>query len=177
MIWFCTCADFTSQADTTGLNVSFTSSITGPLTNLHWDFGDGTTSASINPAHHYTTAGKYYVCLDANGSGCSSTKCDSITVSDFTGIENLRDRIFDLKVYPNPFNAQTNIEYELRAPAEIKIEIFSIIGKRVALFGNGIEPAGKHHLTWNAGEVSAGVYLLRLSVNGEKYNHRLHVIR
>ena len=48
-----------------------------------WDFGDGSTSTSVDPSHTYAAAGMYYVCLtitDTIGGGCTDTKCDSIHV-------------------------------------------------------------------------------------------------
>ncbi|HXH19782.1 MAG TPA: PKD domain-containing protein [Chitinophagales bacterium] len=171
-------ADFTYEADSTGLNLTFTAITEGNPTDIIWNFGDGNFSATHNPLHHYSQAGTYLVCIDASTSqSCTVSHCESVAVFDYTSIFSLNMGGVSLKVYPNPFNTETSIEYELRSPAEIKIEIFSIIGKQAAFFDYGNQAAGKHYRTWNAAGVAAGVYLLRLHVNGEKYNHRLHVIR
>jgi len=167
---------FTPQADSTGLNISFTAIAPVNVYNLSWDFGDGAVSTIINPTHHYSDAGNYYVCLSVSSPACSYTYCDSIAVYDYTGRDHPADRIFDFKAYPNPFNSLTTIEYELQMPAEITVEIFNIIGKQVAFFDKGFESPGRHHLRWNAGGVPSGVYLLKLNASGEKYNHLLHVI-
>lgn len=75
--------------------VSFTDAtnlgITGAAT-YYWDFGDGTSSASQNPTHNYTTPGTYSVSLTVtNSGGCSKTlvktayiKVLSIPVANFS---------------------------------------------------------------------------------------------
>jgi len=69
--------------------------------------------------------------------------------------------------YPNPFNAGTVIEFELPVAAEIRLEIFDILGRRVARPANGRFRAGLHRVYWsgradNGAEVTSGVYLYRL---------------
>lgn len=48
-----------------------------------WTFGDGTTFSGMNASHLFTKSGKYYVCLKVTryDSSCTSTWCDSITVT------------------------------------------------------------------------------------------------
>ncbi len=81
-------ADF-SGTPTSGaapLNVTFTDLSTGIPTSWSWDFGDGITSTSQNPAHAYTTDGQYTVTLivsNADGSD-TATKSNYITVGSGT---------------------------------------------------------------------------------------------
>ena len=63
----------------------------GPfITSWDWDFGDGGISSAQNPAHTYTTAGTYMVCLTVtNADGRTNTYCSSVEVypnpiADFT---------------------------------------------------------------------------------------------
>ncbi|MBL6915355.1 MAG: PKD domain-containing protein, partial [Planctomycetes bacterium] len=51
------------------LPVTFTSTSTGEISSLAWDFGDGATSSALNPTHTYTEAGTYTVTLTASGPG------------------------------------------------------------------------------------------------------------
>lgn len=54
----------------------------GPFTYA-WNYGDGNTGTAAGGSYHsYASTGTYYVCLTvSNGAGCSSTYCDSITIS------------------------------------------------------------------------------------------------
>jgi len=54
------------------LTVNFTNFTIGTVTSYSWNFGDGATNSSMNPAHTYTNAGNYTVTLTANGPGGKS---------------------------------------------------------------------------------------------------------
>ena len=73
--------------------------------------------------------------------------------------------------YPNPFNPSTMIPYQLPAAMHVRLEVFNILGQRIATLVDGERPAGFHTASWDAtdaaGEaVAAGVYLYRLSGDG-----------
>jgi PKD repeat protein len=68
-------ADFQASATsgTAPLALNFTASVQGAATGFLWDFGDGSTSGSRNPAHVYETPGTYTVSLTVTGPGGSAT--------------------------------------------------------------------------------------------------------
>ncbi len=73
--------------------------------------------------------------------------------------------------YPNPFNPSTMIPYQLPAAMQVRLEVFNILGQRVATLVDGERPAGFHTASWDATDaagqaVGAGVYLYRLSGDG-----------
>ena len=75
--------------------------------------------------------------------------------------------------YPNPFNPSTIIPYQLPAPTRVRLEVFNILGQRVATLVYGERPAGFHTAAWNATDASgrgvgSGVYLYRLLGGGER---------
>jgi len=66
--------------------------------------------------------------------------------------------------YPNPFNPSTLIEYELPSGGNVKLIIYSIIGKEVTSLVDNYQSAGKHSIAWNGKnklgqDVSSGIYL------------------
>ncbi|MBP7697472.1 MAG: S8 family serine peptidase [candidate division Zixibacteria bacterium] len=65
--------------------------------------------------------------------------------------------------YPNPFNPTTTISFTLPTPGDVTLEVFNVLGQRVAVLASGPYGAGTHHVEWNASGVSSGVYLYRLS--------------
>ncbi|MCP4580908.1 MAG: T9SS type A sorting domain-containing protein [candidate division Zixibacteria bacterium] len=64
--------------------------------------------------------------------------------------------------YPNPFNASTTIKYNLPTTSEVTIEIYDILGRKIETLLNDIKQAGYHQATWNACEVSSGLYFYRI---------------
>ena len=73
--------------------------------------------------------------------------------------------------YPNPFNPSTIIPYQLPTSMHVRLEVYNLLGQRVATLVDGEQPAGFHTASWDATDeagvaVGAGVYLYRLSGDG-----------
>jgi len=75
---------------------------------------------------------------------------------------------FDLKAnYPNPFNPTTTIAFDLPEASQVTLEVFDMMGRRVATLVNGDMAAGRYEAAWNAradngSSVASGVYIYRL---------------
>ena len=83
--------------------------------------------------------------------------------------------------YPNPFNPATVIPYELAASAQVRLEVFNLLGQRVATLVDGYQAAGAHTAMWTATDaasraVSAGVYLYRLTVDSQQQTGRMVLV-
>ncbi len=74
---------------------------------------------------------------------------------------------FELKQnYPNPFNPSTTITYQLDKTGNVSLEVYDILGKRVAtLLDNKTFTAGSHSIRFNARDLVSGVYFYRLILN------------
>ena len=60
--------------------------------------------------------------------------------------------------YPNPFNAQTTVLYELPHEADVEIRVFDVLGRTVEHQHNGLMRAGTHEFRWNAESEPSGLY-------------------
>ena len=67
------------------------------------------------------------------------------------------------QIYPNPFNAEATIAYSLAQTGQTSIEIYNLMGQKVADLFSGIQSAGEYSLNWQAGEYASGVYLVKLT--------------
>ena len=90
-----------------------------------------------------------------------------ITLADVaTGIDDAHTVVpaaFSLEPnYPNPFNASTTIRYAVPTPSEIRLTVYDITGSKVAVLDQGLKTAGLHAVTFNADNLSSGLYLYRL---------------
>jgi hypothetical protein len=66
------------------------------------------------------------------------------------------------QAYPNPFNPSTVIKYELPMQSHVTLSVYNTIGQRVALLIDDQQDAGYREVTFNANELSSGVYFYRL---------------
>ena len=69
--------------------------------------------------------------------------------------------------YPNPFNPTTNIRYRLPTKSEVKIEIYNILGHKVATLVNEIREPGVHTVNWDASFMASGLYLYQILIENE----------
>ena len=100
------------------------------------------------------------------------------TLSDPRIVQNPKDKILRPREpylgqnNPNPFNASTEIEYELPKETIIKMEITDLIGRRVKLLFEGFKHAGSYKILWDSTDdnhidVPSGVYFYKLTVSGD----------
>ena len=74
--------------------------------------------------------------------------------------------------YPNPFNPSTLIPYQVPTAARVRLEVFNVLGQRVATLVDEERSAGVHTAVWDATDaagraVGAGVYFYRLRSAGQ----------
>ncbi len=83
--------------------------------------------------------------------------------------ENSAVHSFELRQnYPNPFNPNTTIDFSLSYETEVKLEIFDILGKKIAALFTGILSAGQHKLNWQATGLPGGIYYAPLKTESER---------
>jgi hypothetical protein len=77
--------------------------------------------------------------------------------------------IFELhNSYPNPFNPSTTIGYSLPEKAHVKLEIYNLIGQKITTLVDDVKSAGHYTITWNAQELSSGMYFCKMKATGKK---------
>ncbi|MBK7104690.1 MAG: T9SS type A sorting domain-containing protein [Ignavibacteriae bacterium] len=67
--------------------------------------------------------------------------------------------------YPNPFNPSTQIEFSLPQKSNVTLKIFDALGKEIANLINGTKSAGKYQVSFNAINLSSGIYFYRLETD------------
>lgn len=65
--------------------------------------------------------------------------------------------------FPNPFNARTSIAFTISQNSEVNVEIYNLLGQKVATPFAGQLDAGNHSVTWDAADLASGVYYYKVS--------------
>ncbi len=79
--------------------------------------------------------------------------------------------------YPNPFNPSTTIRYELPKAANVRLEIFNMLGQQVATLVDGERAAGVYTAEFNALNLSSGTYFYKLQAGGFTDVKRLMLLK
>ncbi len=74
--------------------------------------------------------------------------------------------------YPNPFNPNTTIEFNILNHSNVELAIYNIKGQKIISLANNVFAKGSHFVVWNGlnesgDSVSSGIYLYKLNVNGK----------
>ena len=83
-------------------------------------------------------------------------------VSKVTVLGQIPQSFALLPNYPNPFNPETTIRFDLPTPALVDVSAYNLAGQRVGTLVRDQMPAGSHSVVWFAGEHPSGVYIIRL---------------
>ncbi|MFC2150823.1 T9SS type A sorting domain-containing protein, partial [Calditrichota bacterium] len=80
-------------------------------------------------------------------------------------------------VYPNPFNATTSIEFGMDRTANVNIKLFDLAGRQAGEVLSANMNPGVHRVTWDAGAMPSGVYLLQIESAGRLQTQKLVLVR
>lgn len=79
-------------------------------------------------------------------------------------------------IYPNPFNPTATVMVGLPMATEMRVELFNLLGQRVALLGDGHRQAGHHRYVIDGHNLASGVYFVRATSPGQTVQMRKVVL-
>jgi hypothetical protein len=98
----------------------------------------------------------------------TSTKDDGRgTMDEFALLQN----------YPNPFNPSTQIRFTLQSSHVTRLTVYDVVGREVAVLVDGVMSAGAHSVTFDASNLSSGVYLYKLEAGGQVLTKRMTLMK
>jgi PKD repeat protein len=144
-------------------------------TSWSWDFGDGIGSDNVKtPTYTYTTNGTYTVCLTASSASKSYTSCRIVKVTN-VGVDNVSE--FTLgNVYPNPVTIGTmlNIPVDLNGTSnQAIVKVYNTVGAVVAESNQTVN----ENVTVSTENLTAGMYMFSVEINGQKTTGKFSVVK
>jgi mannose/cellobiose epimerase-like protein (N-acyl-D-glucosamine 2-epimerase family) len=79
--------------------------------------------------------------------------------------------------YPNPFGASTRIHYRLEEQGHVALEVYNVLGEKVAALVDRNQPAGEYGVTFDGRDLASGVYVYRLMVDGQAQSKNMMVLK
>lgn len=132
--------------------------------------------------HKFPVFGISYTEINSNG---FTTRSKSVAMTVQSGMVDVRepagerpDMLHLRQNFPNPFNPSTTIAYSLPREERVTLEVFNLIGQRVArLVGDEVQGAGSHEVTFSAAGLPSGVYLYTLTAGKEVHTRKLTLLK
>ncbi|MCH8494096.1 MAG: chitobiase/beta-hexosaminidase C-terminal domain-containing protein [Balneolales bacterium] len=79
--------------------------------------------------------------------------------------------------FPNPFNPTTRISYDLPSESAVRLAVYDLLGRQVAVLVNERMSAGSHFVTFDAASLSSGVYMYRLEASGVVLTQKMTLVK
>ncbi len=164
------------RVEAAGQSADFSADITGMW---EWDPGWNWHAWSFT-ANANTTTIEFYSLM----TGDTGPTLDSVTValSSTVGVDPSEAPAFALSSFaPNPMRDASTIEFSLPQAMSVRLAVYDLTGREVAVLAEGPHLAGPHVARWDGrnarGRASSGVYYVQLTAPGRRATQRIVVLR
>jgi len=124
---------------------------------------------------------EFYCCMNTTIIHCEPWRMGDNTEWDLVEVdapETILPTITELhQNYPNPFNAETQIRYTLAEADHVTLKIYDITGRLVATLVHEVEEAGQHSISWDASDLSSGVYFCKLKTSRLSWVKKMNLLK
>lgn len=133
------------------------------------------TSKTLN-AIHITDESNGWI-VEEKGVLLTSNAGDVYTSIEGPAVTELPSKIELHQNYPNPFNPSTTIRYQISSNNLVSLKIYDTLGRQVATLVNEYKPAGEHVVSFNAPNLSSGMYIYQLKAGNAVITKKLILIK
>lgn len=109
----------------------------------------------------------------------AETRSASVTIGTSVANEKagLPESLALAPAFPNPFGLRTTIGYDVPEAASVRLAVYDVLGREVAVLVDETRPAGRHTAEFEASGLSSGLYLVRLTAGGHSATQRITLAR
>ena len=79
--------------------------------------------------------------------------------------------------YPNPFNPTTTLTLDIADQSFASVKVFNLRGEVVGVLMNDMVNAGRYTMTWDASNLSSGVYMIKAEANGQIASQKVMLVK
>ncbi len=157
--------------------VTFTNNSTGAIA-YSWQFSSFTSSdivlAPLNLKDVQDTGIVHIQLIAVNSAGCTDTTILSVDIWK-TGIAQNQNQYINANLYPNPISENSVLQFTTQSNEKIAIEIFNMLGEKIATIDNQELQSGKHQYEISKNILpSKGIYLIR--INAEDHHSLIRLL-
>lgn len=134
--------------------------------------------AEFNPGENVSRADFAVAATRSSTASFESTETQSKALPQDE--EMLTEQVTEFKLdqnYPNPFNPSTTISYSVAENADVTLNVFNMLGKKVATLVNSTQSEGSYTVTWDASNVASGIYIYRLQAGNKVFTRKMNLIK
>jgi immune inhibitor A len=102
------------------------------------------------------------------------------TLSIFLNVEDselLPAELALAEPFPNPFNGQVSLRFDLPRAAIARVQVVDLTGRVVSVLSDQMRAAGRHSVSWNAGGLPSGLYIVRMEAEGRAFNRKMMLMK
>jgi flagellar hook assembly protein FlgD len=113
--------------------------------------------------------------------GMRATSANQTRAGREHGAENLPASFALCQNQPNPFASSTAFRFDLPQAVTVRLEVFDLVGRRVATLRDAWTPAGRHSIDWNSRDgngspLRPGAYLYRITAGPFRAQRKLVIL-
>ncbi|MBK8983201.1 MAG: choice-of-anchor B family protein [Ignavibacteria bacterium] len=99
-------------------------------------------------------------------------------LTNFTNIKtNVPEEFLLYQNFPNPFNPETSIKFDIPKSGNVKLELYDSKGAFISEILNEFKTAGSYKLNYNASALSSGIYFCKMNFNGISRSVKISLIK
>lgn len=116
--------------------------------------------------------------MEVNTETKTTTSLKNLPVSNESDPNDIPNQVTLNQNYPNPFNPSTVISYQVAGNSLVRLEVFDVTGRKVAVLVDGErKPIGNHQVRFDGTGLSSGVYFYRLKTAGQTLTRKMLLVK
>ena len=141
---------------------------------------EGIELADTSYTIQFVTKGVFSASIELDGEGTvigAGYTIDSGTGQPTEPGAEVPTRVALAQNYPNPFNPSTTITFDLPQATSVRLAVYDVLGREVAVLVDGVRPAGSNAVPYQADALPGGVYLYRLEAGAESHIRQMVLLK